>query len=477
MPRLINIELTLMKLLPKFKFPKINPPKIKLPKISFGFLKREIKFPKFWQKKGFSIFCLILIFAGLFFSTGLLFGSYFYPQIKNYFSKLKIELPQVPLPPLQIIEKQKIVEIEKGPQATSAPIYLPQTSQEEAVIKVVKESSPSVVSIIISKNLPIIEEYYTNPFEEFFGQESPLPFEFKIPQYRQKGNQKQEVGGGSGFIISEEGMILTNKHVVLDQEAEYTVLTTDGKRYPAKVLALDPIQDLAVIKINAIGKSFKPLKLGDSLSLQIGQTVIAIGNALGEFKNTVSVGVISGLGRTITASGGSFIETIEDVIQTDAAINQGNSGGPLLNLRGEVIGINTATVLGAQNIGFAVPINKAKKDIENIKTHGKIIYPFLGIRYVLIDEKVQKKNNLSVNYGALIIKGDKGEPAITPASAAEKAGLQEGDIILKINNEKITLENSLIKIIQKYEPGDRVSLRVLRGTEEKTIPLILGERS
>lgn len=436
--------------LPEFKFPQ--------------FKKTEIKLPRFWQSKYFLIVLAIslsFIFGGI---GGILTGSYFFEGVKDSLSKLKIELPE-----------PKITEKE----------YVPATTQEETIVRVVKEVSPAVVSIIVSKDLPIIEEYYTNPFEEFFGPESP--FQFQIPQFRQKGTQKQEIGGGSGFIISPDGLILTNKHVVLDKEAEYTVLTTDGEKYPAKVLALDPSQDLAVIKIDlpkevdkqgSLSQKVLPTaKLGDSDNLQIGQTVIAIGNALGEFRNTVSVGVISGLGRTVTASGGGLVETIEDVIQTDAAINKGNSGGPLLNLRGEVVGINTATVLEAQNIGFAIPINKAKKDIEQVKTLGKIVYPFLGVRYVLITEIIQKENNLPVDYGAWVVKGDQGEPAISSGSAAEKAGLKEKDIILEFNGEKISTENSLAEIIMKYNPGDKVVLKILREDKEKIVEAILGERN
>ncbi|PIV14222.1 hypothetical protein COS44_00100, partial [bacterium (Candidatus Gribaldobacteria) CG03_land_8_20_14_0_80_36_40] len=256
--------------------------------------------------------------------------------------------------------------------------------------------------------------------------------------------------------------------------------------FPARVLARDPIQDLAVLKIDKdkivseegdfLQKPFSLVKLGDSSNLQIGQTVIAIGNALGEFRNTISVGVISGLGRTITASGEGIIETLEDVIQTDAAINRGNSGGPLLNLKGEVIGINVAMAQEAQNIGFSIPINKAKRDIEQIKTLGKIVYPFLGVRYILITEEIQEEKNLPVDYGALVVRGENpGEVAIIPGSAAEKAGLKEGDIILELEGEKITLQNSLAKIIQKYNPGDKVVLKILRDEKEKTIEAVLEE--
>ncbi len=368
-----------------------------------------------------------------------------------------------------VFEKFKIGSLQQFQQKESSE-YLPQTSQEDAIISTFKDVSPSVVSIIISKDLPIFEEYYLNPFEPFGGD----PFGFLIPQRRQKGIQKQEIGGGTGFVVSSDGMILTNRHVVSDKDAEYTVLTNDGKRFTAKVLARDPVQDIAVIKIDE-NNGLVPVKLGDSDKLQIGQAVVAIGNVLGEFRNSVSVGVISGLGRTISALGGGAVETLEDVIQTDAAINQGNSGGPLLNLKGEVIGMNTAMVLSAQNIGFAIPINKAKRSIEQVKNLGKIVYPFLGVRYTLINESIQKENKLPVDYGAWIISSA-GESAITPGSAAQKAGLKEGDIILEIAGERVTTDNSLVKIIIKYNPGNKVNLKILRRGEEKIVEVTLDER-
>ncbi|MCK9393425.1 trypsin-like peptidase domain-containing protein, partial [bacterium] len=251
--------------------------------------------------------------------------------------------------------------------------------------------------------------------------------------------------------------------------------TNNGKEYKARILSRDPVQDLAILKVDSSDK-FKPLSLGDASSIRIGQTAIAIGNALGEFQNTVSVGVISGLGRTITASSGGASETLEDTIQTDAAINQGNSGGPLLNLKGEVVGINTAVSSVGQGLGFAISIDKAKKDIEQTKATGKISYPFLGIRYVLLDEKVAKLKKVSVSYGALILKGSgKGEVAVTKNSPAEKAGLKEGDIVLEVNGEKISTSNSLSKIISKYKPGDKVSFKILSGTSQSVKVVTLGE--
>ncbi len=422
------------------------------PEFQMDYLKLKAPSKRRWV---LPLFLLISLFLGMI--GGILISGYFSTELKNFLTRLS-QSPGA--------EKEKIIEKET--------VYLPQTSQEEAIIRVVQKVSPAVVSIIITKDLPIIEQYYEEwPFEEFFGE--PF-FEFKIPQYRQKGIEKREVGGGSGFIVSENGLILTNKHVVLDEKAEYIVLTNDGQKFPAKILAKDPAQDLAIIKIDT-PKPLPTVRLGDSDKLQIGQTVIAIGNALGEFQNTVSVGVVSGLGRTITASGGGLIETLEDVIQTDAAINRGNSGGPLLNLKAEVIGINTAMSVEGENIGFAIPINKAKKDIEQVKTLGKIVYPFLGVRYVLINEKIQKENNLPVDYGAWIKRGERGESAIFPGSPAAKVGLREGDIILEFNGEKITTQNTLAKIIMKYNPGDKVVLKILRATKERIIEVTLSERS
>ena len=225
-------------------------------------------------------------------------------------------------------------------------------------------------------------------------------------------------------------------------------------------------------------KPFLALKLGNSEQIQIGQTVIAIGNALGEFSNSVSVGIISGLGRTITASGGGMVETLEDILQTDAAINPGNSGGPLLNLKGEVIGVNVAVAESAQSIGFAIPINKAKRGVEQVKSGGKIVYPFLGVRYALITPELIAQDGLSVDYGVLIVRGgNENEPAVLADSAADKAGIKEKDIILELGGKKITSESTLSKLIQQYYPGDTVDLKILRGEEGLTVTATLGEKS
>lgn len=220
----------------------------------------------------------------------------------------------------------------------------------------VKKITPSVVSIVISKNVPLLEIGYITPF--------PDEPNFKIPAYRQKGTQKKEVGAGSGFIVSKNGYILTNKHVVSDSEANYTVLLQDGTQKEGKVVYRDPSNDIAIVKINA--SNLTPAKISDSSLIELGQTVIAVGNALGEYSNSVSTGIISGLNRTIQAKDNNGnVENITGTIQTDAAINPGNSGGPLVDTSGQVIGVNVATILGSSNISFAIPINIAKEIIKS----------------------------------------------------------------------------------------------------------------
>ncbi|MFA6918354.1 MAG: trypsin-like peptidase domain-containing protein, partial [Candidatus Gracilibacteria bacterium] len=276
-------------------------------------------------------------------------------------------------------------------------------TQEDLVVGVVKDASPAVVSVIITKDVPILEKYYsesTNPFGDGFT--------FQIPQYRQNGTEKKEVGGGSGFIVSSDGYVVTNKHVVDDEKAEYTVIMNDEKKYDATVIAKDPLNDIAVLKIKSAPKNLPYLEFGDSDGLKAGQTAIAIGNPLMQFNNSVSVGVVSGLSRSINAGGGiaGGSEHLEGVIQTDAAINPGNSGGPLLNLSGDVIGVNVAIANGAEGIGFALPTNLVKTVVESVKENGKIVRPFLGIRYVSVTKELKDANKLTVDYGVLVARGE-----------------------------------------------------------------------
>jgi S1-C subfamily serine protease len=353
-------------------------------------------------------------------------------------------------------------------------VYFDQDSYEDRIIGAVKKSEDSVISIIATKDLPVLEEYYINPFEGFFPDFDPFNFQFRIPQYRQKGTEPREVSSGTGFIIDPNGYIVTNRHVVEDTDAHYTVLMNDGKKYSAEIIARDAVEDFAVLKIDKTECSY--LVLGDSNEVALGQTAIAIGNALGEFRNTVSIGVVSGLARSIQVFDNTGKQIIlNDVIQTDAAINRGNSGGPLLNLNGQVIGINTAMVSGAQNIGFAIPVNKIKKSIEQAIETGKIKIPYLGVRYVLVTPPVKEEKDLLIDYGALLIKGSKDEPAVEKDSPADKASLQEGDIILEVDGQKIDQKYQLATIIRQYNVNDTITLKVFRNDEIFDVEITLDE--
>jgi len=352
---------------------------------------------------------------------------------------------------------------------------------EKQTIEAVKKVGPAVVSIAISKFMPKIRQM---PFAPFFG-----PFGFGMPMPEEPGEmlpdehagkakgEKVKVGGGSGFIVHPDGLVLTNKHVVFDTEAEYTVITSDEKEYTGKVISRDPMNDVAVLKIDA--KGLPAVRLGNSNKIELGQTVIAIGNALGLFTNTVSKGIISGIDRKISASmgQGGQVENLRNIIQTDVAINQGNSGGPLINLDGEVIGINTAIIFGAQNIGFSLPINWAKADLEDIIKFGRIVRPFIGLRYVMLNKELQQKYSLPVDYGALVIKDHiPGTEAVVADSPADKAGIKENDIVLEINGAKLTEKNELADIVQTAKVGDELEMTVMRKDKTMRVKTKLEER-
>lgn len=343
------------------------------------------------------------------------------------------------------------------------------------ITEVVEKVDPAVVSVIVTKDLPILERYYVNPF----GDDDLNPFfNFGVPQYREKGTEEREVGGGTAFFISFDGLLLTNKHVVSDTEAKYTVLLNDETKLEAEVLARDPGNDIAILKVT--GDDFPALEIApEGSELKLGQTVIAVGNALGEFRNTISTGVISGLSRTITAgsAGGRSVEQLDQIIQTDAAINRGNSGGPLVNIAGQVIGMNTAIAASAQNIGFAIHFKDLRRAIKSYEEHGTIVRPFLGIRYMPVTEELKEKNSLPYDYGVLIVRGeDPTDLAIVPGSPADKAGLSENDIILEFDGEKLTLENPLSKMVLNKAPGDEVTMKVFSRGEEKEIKVTLESR-
>jgi serine protease Do len=354
-----------------------------------------------------------------------------------------------------------------GQSVVSSTLKTISVQEESATIDVVKKTNPAVVSVIASKDFSKIYGNTTNPFDLFgfsFGGNSSVP------------SGKQTVSSGSGFVVRADGLIVTNKHVVSDEQASYTVVMNDGKTYDAKVLAKDPINDIALIKVE--GKDMTTLTLGDSSKVQIGQTVIAIGNALGQYKNTVTKGVISGQARTITASDGSGgSETLENVFQTDASINPGNSGGPLLDLDGSVIAMNTAVDSQGQLIGFAIPINVVKKDIEQVDKTGKITQPYLGIRYVMLTKAVAEKNSLPVETGAWIQPSTtESDTPVVKDSPAAKAGIIANDIITSINGTALDDTHSLISILSNYKPGETVTVEYYRGKDKKSVKITLAER-
>lgn len=420
---------------------------------------------KIFQNKNFVhtfIVSLVSVIIVLVIGLGLVWN--YRANIFDYFAKEYLQEIQNPNTTLgsdgkataeKIIEKQSIF------------------SQESFVVDAVKKTNPAVVSIIITQDVPKYETYIDpnqqqNPFGDLFPD-----FFFNVPQYRQNGTEKKEIGGGSGFLVTSDGLIVTNKHVVDQKNAEYTVFTNDGKKHTAKVIARDPVLDIALIKIE--GSNFPYLSLGNSDSLQVGQSVIAIGNALAEYRNTVSVGVVSGLARSVTAGDASGkTELLDHVIQTDAAINPGNSGGPLLNLSGQVIGVNVAIAQGSQNIGFALPINSIKSAIESVKNTGKIVRPYLGIRYVAINAEMKDKNNLSVDYGVLVKAGqNQNELAVVPGSPADKAGIVENDIILEVDGTKLDDKTTLASLIRQKNIGNVITLKILHKGIEKNVQVTL----
>lgn len=345
--------------------------------------------------------------------------------------------------------------------------------EDSAVIDVVKKAGPAVVSIVVSKDVNKLNGYSEafpfemSPFAPFFG--------FQIPRQQQdEAPNIQEVGAGTGFFVTDDGTILTNKHVVSDEQATYSVITSDGKTYDAKVLAKDPVNDFAIIKIDISGAP--TLQLSDSAQIQIGQRVVAIGNSLGQYQNTVTTGVVSGIGRSIVVGDSGTTEQLDGVIQTDAAINPGNSGGPLLNILGQVIGINTAVDRGGQLVGFAIPANDIQRSLATYEKTGKITRPYLGVRYITLNKAIAAQEKLPKEYGALIVRGDaRTDFAVLPGSPADKAGLVENDIILEVDGVKITQDMTLSRILKNHGVGDVLRLKVYDKGTEKDVTVTLEE--
>jgi serine protease Do len=338
---------------------------------------------------------------------------------------------------------------------TSQTLMLNVVNEDSQITKVAEASSPSVVSIAISKEVPV----YETDDDDLFSS----------PRRKQTGTEFQQVGSGTGFIITSDGMVVTNRHVVDTKDAKYTVIFSDGTERDAQVLGRDPIMDIAVIKIDPKDLDLKVLPLGDSDKLKVGQSVVAIGNSLGQFSNTVSSGIVSGLGRSIVAgssTGGS--ERLEGVIQTDASINPGNSGGPLLDLAGNVIGVNVAVAQNAENVGFAIPIKFVLPIIDSVKKFGEIRRPLLGVRYQTVTPALAEEFDLPVDFGARIITGPDGEPAISKNSAAAEAGLKAEDIITVVNDT--SLKNTSLQLeIQKYGADQEIKITYWRDGKEQTV--------
>lgn len=399
------------------------------------------------MKKTLVISLVTAIFAGLISGAGAGVGTYYFMSKNN-----------------------------ENTQSKSSNVVVEESSLVDAIEKV----SPAVVSVIASKDM---SDFYQGQRYFYFP---GSPFKIELPEQQQPENnsgEKTKIGGGSGFLVTKDGMVVTNRHVVSDDAADYTVILTDGKTYYAKVLSKDPINDFAVLQIyENEDRTNKPsglpiAELGDSDALKIGSHVIAIGNALSEFDNTTTAGIISGKGRKITASSGrGDASTLTNLLQTDAAINPGNSGGPLINLEGQVIGINTAVAQQANGIGFAIPINDLKPIIESVEKTGRIVRPYLGVRYTEITSEIASKLNLPVTSGAYLVDDPQtGVPAIVKDSPADKAGLRSGDIVTAVNGEALIEGVTLQSFVSDFKVGDTIKLTVLRGGSEVEVKVKLEE--
>ncbi|PIT92827.1 MAG: hypothetical protein COU08_00385 [Candidatus Harrisonbacteria bacterium CG10_big_fil_rev_8_21_14_0_10_42_17] len=354
--------------------------------------------------------------------------------------------------------------------------------EHSPIIDTVKNVMPSVVSITIAKSIKAIEKDIPPDMVPF------LPLDknhhLRVPKEMLNAHGMIKVGGGSGFLVSSDGIVVTNKHVVVDPRAEYTAVIDDGKHYTVEVLARDPIEDVAIVKLHSVSGSdaleLPAVPLGDSHDIVLGQEVLAIGNALGLFKNTVSRGIISGLARAIQANADNDprqpLQELRGLIQTDAAINPGNSGGPLVNLHGHAIGINAAIVYGAQNLSFAIPINAVKRDLKDLKIHGRIRRPLLGLRYVMIDEPLQRRLDLPVSEGALVFGSMPHAQAVIPESPAAKADVRERDIIVECDGQKITSDYTIQDALEEKEVGDTIHFTILRKKKTLKKKLVLTER-
>jgi serine protease Do len=318
----------------------------------------------------------------------------------------------------------------------------------ELIADVAEELSPSVVSITAKPNAMADGPFAT----------------------------RSAASAGTGLIATGEGIVITNRHVIPESADNISIITSDGTKYDdVSVVDRDRLNDVAFLKINN-PKKLKPAKLGNSSKIRVGERVIAIGNALGKFDTTVTLGIISGLGRPVTTSGadGGAAESLDNLLQTDASINPGNSGGPLVNIHGEVIGINTAVAGNAENIGFAIPINDIKPLFDSVISKGRIIRPFLGVNFIPLDEAVAKQLELDVSSGALVATFD-GTSPIVRGSPAEKAGIRNKDVIVSLDGERVNQDRRLSDIIASKKVGDKVEIEIIRDGKKQTLSAKLEE--
>ena len=334
--------------------------------------------------------------------------------------------------------------------------------EESATIAVVERVTPAVVSIVVKKERG--QTRSSNPYYNSF---------FYSSLTEEEAAELVEVSSGTGFFVTEDGYLLTNRHVVDESDAQFFVVTNEGEELPAELIDIDPFQDIAILR--AQGSNFATVSLGDSEQIRIGQTVIAIGNTLSEFRNTVTKGVISGIDRRVTAGDAFSAEVIEQAIQTDAAINPGNSGGPLINLLGEVIAINTAVSYEGESVAFAIPINEAKRAINDVQEYGRIIRPWLGVRYVLVQPDGDT-GGIDYEVGALIVEGGQpGESGVFEGSPADLAGLKENDVIISIDGAYLSQDAALSEVIAKYHPEDVVTVGIIRDNAFLELAVTLAE--
>lgn len=343
------------------------------------------------------------------------------------------------------------------------------TKESLLISQIAKSVGPSVVSVNVTLTTP---SAVPPGFESLFGID---------------GGSQTSQAAGTGIIISKEGIIITNRHVVPEGTDSVSVTLSDGTELKdvsviGRTKSTDPL-DIAFLKINdRKGHQLNAARIGDSSKVQVGDDVVAIGNALGQFQNTVTSGILSGFGRSVQASsdGGSSsagdTESLDNLFQTDAAINEGNSGGPLVNLNGQVIGINTAIAGNAQNVGFSIPINDVKGLITQVFKNGKVTRPYLGVKYIPVTADIAKQYNLKASNGAYIIPADNpADPSVLPGSAAEKAGLKAGDVIIKVANVNVDATHSLTSLLGAYQPDEKVILTIERDRSTKQITVSLGE--